>query len=153
MSAYATDLRPLSLRRADEADVELVHSWNNASEVRAMSRDSRPIEMTSHRAWFSARIASRDPFWIIEEYGAPVGVVRVDRRGDHCLISIALGRTARGRGIGRFAIQAACAYVRGPVIAEVRADNLASRICFTRCGFSLVSDDGELATYRWTPEA
>lgn len=141
---------PLVLRLADKSDIDLVWTWNSAPDVRAVSRDLRPLELEAHRAWFAARLARRDPMWIIEEYGTPVGVVRIDRRGTGSFISIALPISARGRGIGRFAIRAACEQFGAPVTAVIRTTNAASRACFSMSGFELVSDDGELATYHWS---
>jgi len=140
----------VTLRPATEADVDQVWAWNNAPEVRTQSKDSHPIPLDSHRAWFAQRLVAVDPMWIVEDDGVAVGTLRVDRRHGVGYISIALGAHARGRGVGRRAIREACAQVLPPVVAEIKATNAASRACFKACGFELVSEDDELATYRWT---
>jgi RimJ/RimL family protein N-acetyltransferase len=141
----------IALRAAAPADCELVWMWNFAADVRAMSGDPTIVELSSHAAWYGLRIADATaPMWIVESARAPVGVVRIDADGR---ISIALGADARGRGIGRRAITAACEAWGRTVTAEIRHDNAASRACFEACGFVAAADqrDADLITYTWSP--
>jgi RimJ/RimL family protein N-acetyltransferase len=177
----------ICLRTAALADCELVWMWNFAADVRAMSGDPTIIELSRHAAWYGRRIAeTAAPMWIVEYTAppsggaagrgqaptveaarAPVGVVRIDADGR---MSIALGADARGRGIGKRAILAACAAWSRPVTAEIRHDNSASRACFEACGFVVQTAppsggaDGrgqappveqsraaDLITYTWSP--
>jgi L-amino acid N-acyltransferase YncA len=39
-----------------------------------------------------------------------------------------------------------------PIVAEIFDDNLASRACFTACGFRQVGASDGLITYHWDPE-
>lgn len=140
----------ITMRDARIDDCDRVFVWNCAPEVRAMSGDPRIIELVDHRSWFQRRLAG-GPMWIVEASGAPVGVVRLDPGPDVTSISIALAPDARGRGIGRRAIQAACASYGQPVNATIRVRNFSSRACFEACGFVLTSVTEDLVTYRWSP--
>lgn len=135
------------LRDARLDDCERVWVWNNAPEVRAMSKDPRPIPFDGHAQWFRARIENRTPMWIIENNGAAVGVTRIEDGK----ISIALDRDVRGRGVGKTAIALAAHGWARPLVAEIMKTNLASRAAFEACGFTLHAETDVLATYHWKP--
>ena len=137
----------IALRAASADDCERVYRWNFAPDVRAVSNDPRAITYEQHIAWYARRLASDAPIWIVEDGGIPVGVLRIES----FRISIALGPDARGRGIGRQAIAAACAVWARPVVAEIRADNAASRACFEACGFVSRDPSRNPLIYEWSP--
>jgi len=144
----------VALRDAVPADCEPVWRWNFAPDVRARSRCGDTVGFAEHERWFARRIADgHEPIWIIEAQGTPVGVVRLDLASSGLWrISIALAPEARGHGIGRWAVAASCRACAGPVVAEIFADNLASRACFEACGFRSVVECDGLHTYYWDPE-
>ena len=145
---------PVALREANWGDREAIWAWNNAPEVRALSRDPRPISALDHARWFAARLTAGLPTWIIEADGEPVGVVRIERFERHLgKISIALAADVRGQGIGRRAIAAACAAWAAPVLAEILPTNTASRAAFEASGFQLRDQRDDVTIYLWTPEA
>lgn len=155
MTALATTpVVAVAMRDAGPEDCERVWSWNFAPDVRARSRRGQAVAFAEHARWFTRRIADgREPIWIIEAQGAPVGVVRLDIVGSGLSrISIALAAEARGRGIGRCAVAAVCRACAGPIVAEIFANNLASRACFEACGFRSVVECDGLLTYYWDPE-
>jgi RimJ/RimL family protein N-acetyltransferase len=149
-----TPVAVVALRNAGLADCEQIWCWNFAPDVRARSKRAEAVAFAEHARWFTRRITDgREPLWIIEEQGAPVGVVRLDVVGGGLSrISIALDVGARGRGIGRCAVAAVCRAFAAPIVAEIFADNLASRACFEACGFRSVVEGGGLLTYYWDPE-
>lgn len=132
----------VSLRNATLADCEAVWGWNFAPDVRAMSNDPSIVELAQHAAWFVHRL-DEGAFWIVECEGAAVGCVRIDEG----TISIALASSARGKGVGRAAILAACEAWAAPVTAQIREDNQPSRAAFAACGF--VQTDP--MTFEWSP--
>jgi L-amino acid N-acyltransferase YncA len=153
MIALAVARDPVTLRRAAHDDCERIGMWNFAPDVRARSRRAEAVAYAQHARWFARRLADGvAPIWVIEDRGAPVGVLRLDpvERG-RARISIALAAEARGRGVGRAAIAAACRSWRRPIVAEIFDDNLASRACFAACGFRAVGAAGGLVTYHWDP--
>ena len=132
----------VALRTATVADCEAVWEWNFAPDVRAMSNDPSIVDLARHAAWYVDRLA-RGAFWIVEHDDLAVGSVRIDDGR----ISIALAPSARGKGIGKRAIAAACLAWAGPVVAQIRNDNQLSRAAFEACGF--VQTDA--STYQWSP--
>jgi len=144
----------VTLREATLADGEQIWRWNFAPEVRAWSKQSAAVALAEHTQWFARRLADdREPIWVIETPTHGVGTVRLDAVGGGLTrISIALATAARGRGIGRRAVTAACDRWGRPIFAEILADNLASRACFEACGFRSVVECDGLFTYHWDPE-
>ena len=146
---------PVALRPARPEDCEAVWRWNLAAEARARSHPAEAVAFIEHARWFARRLADGDaPIWVVEEYHHAVGVVRIDPP-DHgrARISIALAAFARGRGVGRAAIGAACRAWRRPIVAEIFADNAASRACFEACGFRAIACCDGIVFYHRDPEA
>lgn len=142
----------LALRPAGPDDRDQVYACNAAADVRAWSRDPRPIVYADHCAWFTIRLAARPPLWIVEVDHAPVGVVRIDAPGaSPARISIALDATARGRGVGRRAIALACSTWSAPLVAEIHPANTASQRCFESCGFVPTGATDGFLVYHWFP--
>lgn len=140
--------REVRLRAAVPHDRARVLAWNGDREVRARSLDPRPIDAVNHARWFAARLA--DPLtamWIVEIDRSPVGLVRLQRAGFEApaRISIVIDRDTRGRGVGRDAIRVACQRDRGPVVAEILADNPGSITCFAAAGFTPLAEHDEVA--------
>ena len=148
-------LEAVNLRRATAEDCEQVWSWNFAPDVRARSKRALAVSFAEHQRWFMRRLVDGyDPMWVIEEHGRPVGVIRLDTSASGLTqVSIALAAAARGRGVGRQAITAACQWWGKQICAEIFADNLPSRACFEACGFRSVVEAEGLLTYYWDPEA
>ena len=132
----------VALRRARPEDCEAIWRWNFAADVRAQSKRAEAVAFLEHARWFARRLADGDaPIWVIEEYHHGVGVVRLDPPAHgRARISIALAAFARGRGIGRAAIAAACHRWGRPIVAEIFDDNAASRACFEACGFRAIAE-------------
>jgi RimJ/RimL family protein N-acetyltransferase len=155
MRATQVHYLPVSLRRAAPADCARVWEWSFAPDVRALSRSNRPVPLDEHRRWYERRLAEPSPIWVVEEGGAPIGVLRLDHDPGildrAALISIALDTRARGRGLGRRAISAACQAWGGPIIAEIHVANTPSRIAFEACGFVPLFQAGSMTTYYWSP--
>jgi RimJ/RimL family protein N-acetyltransferase len=144
----------VAMRDAGPEDHEQVWAWSFSADQRARSRRAEAVAFAEYERWFMRRVADgREPLWIIEAQGEAVGVVQIDIVGSGLSrISIALAPEARGRGIGRCAVAAVCRSCAGPIVAEMFADNLASRACFEACGFRSVVECGGLLTYYWDPE-
>lgn len=137
----------ITLREAKLADCERVYHWNFSPEVRAMSKSGATVSLDDHTRWYTHRLESEAPIWIITEDAVPLGVVRIDNGR----ISIALDRSARGRGVGKRAIFSACQLWLGPLLAEVLVSNPASRACFEACGFVAIAQANDVITYHWSP--
>lgn len=134
----------ISLRAAEESDVGRVWVWNNEPGARAASLRTAPIPWSDHQRWFASQLRNPDAaMWIVEEaHSGAIGSLRIERRGEEDVISIALTPCVRGRGYGSVAISQAVAKrreagVKGQVVALVKLENKASAEAFLRAGFVL----------------
>jgi RimJ/RimL family protein N-acetyltransferase len=132
----------VQLRRATNADADLLLAWSNDPTTRAASFHPEPIERTGHVRWLADRLASPSTgFWIGQADGRPIGQVRVDLVGHETgEISISTAPEARGAGLGRALLAAAIAEARdalpiSTLLARVRLDNPVSLALFAGAGF------------------
>ena len=100
-----------------------------------MSRTSDEVSWETHQNWFAKALADpRRTILVGEIDGKPVGMVRLDHDGE-TEVSINVAPLQRGLGVGRALLEAALGNASGPLVAEVRADNAASRSLFEGVGF------------------
>jgi RimJ/RimL family protein N-acetyltransferase len=126
------------------ADEARLLDWANDPGTRAASRRHDPIPAPDHHRWLERTLASPDDarLWIGELDGAPIGVVRFERRAPMAVeVAITVAPAARGRGLARPLLDAGVAAARaafGPVtiLADVLSDNEASLALFTGAGFT-----------------
>jgi RimJ/RimL family protein N-acetyltransferase len=143
----SVDLTPApTLRRATEADRDLLLAWANDPETRASSFHSQTIEPGEHAAWLARVLGSEtDELLVGEIDGVPIGQVRLSRDElGVAEIGISVAPEARGRGLGSGLLQAAIEHGRTrstpPVRtfrARVRIENAASRRLFEGAGFAV----------------
>lgn len=131
------------LRPAAPDDAFTLWQWANDAGARANSFNPEPIPWERHLPWFQARLASASSrIWLLERYGAPVGVIRYDRTGpDSAQISFAAARSQRGRGVGTRLLTmslapAAAALGLRSVEGAVFAENAASARAFLKAGYT-----------------
>jgi RimJ/RimL family protein N-acetyltransferase len=138
----------MKLRRATMDDALDVLAWRNDPHTIAMSRTAAAaLDQTAHVFWFAKAIA--DPnreLFIATEDGRRLGMVRFDKLHDGWLVSINLSPAERGKGYGGKVLKKALAAVRPRrLLAEIKADNIASIHIFERYGFRQIgSKDGFL---------
>ncbi len=138
----------IGLRAARPDDSERVRQLNNDPGVRAVSRNAAPIMTDQHQRWFLERLidSATAIYMIVDESGSSIGVIRLEHRGSHSEVSLAIDRDERGRGVGRAAIRAAVALSSArwpglPAHAWIAEDNVASRRCFEAAGFSHIASE------------
>jgi len=105
-----------NFRYATEADLpEIVRIYNSTVASRLVTADLEPVSVESRRAWFAAHTPDRHPLWVIEADGQMLGWVSLsafygrpayDATSE---ISVYLDEAARGRGLGRTAVEYATA--------------------------------------------
>jgi RimJ/RimL family protein N-acetyltransferase len=149
----------LALREATAEDAELLLAWRNDPVTRANSFEQGAIELESHRAWLTRKLASPDTrLWILTDDGVPAGQVRYDRRGHAGEVSVAIAPEFRGRGFGsailRLSAPRACSELAlSEIRALVKPSNQASLAAFERAGFQRGDDthagDDPAALFLW----
>lgn len=133
--------RTVSLRPVVTADGALLLEWQRAPETRRFAHSSRIPEPAEHYAWLARQLAH--PYSLTNMIlvdGQPAGIIRLDAMEDtpysSRLISILIAPHEQGKGIARQALlQATRLLPQAPLIAEVRAGNIASHRLFAACGF------------------
>ena len=135
-------LAPVTLRPAAAADCDLLFGWLNRPDSLAASlKTSAPVPRATHEAWLAARLADRETgLWIAERAGAPVGQVRLQKKGHALEVSIFVEPGARGAGTATRMLDLARAEaaMRWPglgLVARIKPDNAASRRLFVRAGY------------------
>ncbi len=144
----AVRLRPVTLQ-----DRGRIWRWNTDPSVRSRSLDPQPIAAETHLRWFAARMADRlTRMSIILADDEPVGLVRLERTAadQPARISIVVEGAARGRGIGRAAIELACHADGGPVVAEILHDNRRSLASFLAAGFQVCATTPASSHLLWS---
>ncbi|MFL5295381.1 MAG: GNAT family N-acetyltransferase [Phenylobacterium sp.] len=139
------------LRKATPSDALDVLAWRNDPLTRAMSRSAEEIHPGEHLAWFESALGNPALILLIGEAdGGKVGMVRFDV-GVETEVSINVNPACRGRGYGYRLLSQALAQVSGPVVADIRPDNLASQRIFERAGFRFLALRDGLRRYRYDP--
>jgi RimJ/RimL family protein N-acetyltransferase len=139
----------VTLRPARAADAAYLLELRNDPSAYPLYGTPRPVEPDEHQRWLEASLASESrELLVIERSGEACGQLRLDRidapgggpSRPPWELSISLGGSGRGRGVGRRAIAAGAllAWVRlraGEIRAEVHPKNQASLTAFGACGF------------------
>lgn len=146
----------LGLVRPIEADARTVYRFRSDPEVQKNSLTfTAPLSFEAFFPRFLAThftISALSPLFITEN-GEKVGVIRFNRaRGPYGIeISIALAPEARGKGLGRKAIEAAAEWVKSQgfsaLLAKIKPFNIASIRAFEAAGFVKTGSDGEEGVY------
>lgn len=135
----------LRLRAAAMADADLLLAWRNDPVTRAASFNRELTSSTDHLAWLHRALNDEGRSLLIGDVeGRPVGVVRLDRRGERAVISVTVAPSARGIGLAtpliRGGLRHAAALGISRLDAHIRPQNEASRRAFAAAGF--VTDGG-----------
>lgn len=131
------------LRGARPEDAEFVWRVRMEPDVRKSSRRQEALQFAEYARDFTHDLSDvQCQWWIIVEE-LPVGYVNV-RHGE---ISVALIGSARGRGLGVWAIREATRRARErPLHAIVRNGNDGSLRAFRAAGYAVIDDDGVFFT-------
>jgi RimJ/RimL family protein N-acetyltransferase len=135
----------IRLRPATREDGALLREWRNDPETVAASLTGRAVEPDEHQAWLELALDNpAERLFVVEDDGEPAGQVRLQRHpeGDE-EVHIGLAAEARGRGLGRAALELAWSEKEGEVlIARVLGDNERSLRAFAAAGFTERSREG-----------
>lgn len=131
----------LNLRKAIEADAEMLFRWRSDPDTRANSFHTEPILYEEHVAWLEA--ALRNPsqeIFILCEGNTLIGQVRLSMENDMGTISYSIDATHRAQGYGKAILQLAenlCVERGAPrsLCGYVKKKNIASQVIFETLGY------------------
>lgn len=133
------------LRKATEADAEILFRWRNESETRANSFHTEPIPYKEHVAWLKATL--RNPvqeIYIFCDRDVLIGQVRLSMEGDAATISYSIDAAYRAQGYGQAmlrCVEKLCAERGTPkmLCGYVKQKNIVSQVIFERLGYTAVA--------------
>jgi UDP-2,4-diacetamido-2,4,6-trideoxy-beta-L-altropyranose hydrolase len=137
----------LEVRRARKTDIEPLWLWRNDLLMRSMAKAPDAITWADHERWFNRVFDDTESeLYIVELSGEPAAMVRFDRDDNRALVSINVAPQLRGRGIGKAALASTCrdfeeAHPEATLWAEVRHENMASKLAFRAAGFEQAASD------------
>lgn len=136
-------------RRASLEDKDILFTWRNNEETRAMSVNTAPVHYETHIKWLEKSLSNEDRMIFIAEIEAvPVGTVRFDRKSDGWEMSWTVAPEKRRQGIGKAMVKAAVEIGKktpGKLYASMKHMNIASRVVAKYAGFVYQSHKDELS--------
>lgn len=132
----------VTLREAGRADCDRIYGWRNSPQVRQWSRNQAPIDYPAHCAWYAQMLDDPARVLLIAEHaGQAVGVVRFDIHDTNAEISVYATPDRLSGGWGAAVLHRASDWLQSnhphvqQIVAEVLAENVASRGAFRRAGY------------------
>lgn len=152
-----TDTAKTRLRIACQADVVTYFNWANDPGVRKNAIQITPISWVTHKEWFAKKLEDPDShLYVLDAAGLPVGQIRFDKEGNEARIDYSIDALVRGRGWGARLVSLGSELLQKTepirLLAEVKADNEASRSVFLRLGFDVTKSENNYLVFRREPE-
>lgn len=138
------------IKEATLSDMEDIFHLSNDSLVRKNSRNTDLIQWVDHVKWFSSRIRSSDPYYVVREItGQLIAQVRFDS-GDKNIISISIKAEYRGKGLSvPIILNCTKKSKLNNILAYIKKDNIASQKAFSKAGYNFISEDSEYKIYKF----
>lgn len=138
----------IRLRPATIADADLLLQWRNDSQTRHASHSMSIVSREDHIEWLDGLLDDASRWLLIaEEDGHPVGTARVDVVDGVHELSWTVAPTMRGRGVAKRMVAIAVAEIVGPIRAEVKVGNEASRAIAEHVGMTLYNEENGVLHY------
>lgn len=127
----------LRLTEATKDDARLLFDWSNDPLVRENSLNSEPIIWEEHLHWFHSKLQSDSKIFILSDQNQAAGMIRLDNKGDHFLISYSIDQHHRGKGFGKKIIELGLQKINEDslVKAVVKKENISSVKIFEKLNF------------------
>ncbi len=130
---------------ATKDDLMLFYNWANDPITRANSYVSDPIDLDTHKKWYTSKLQQENSLFFVARIGeAAVGMLRFDIAEDHALIGISIDKEYRGMGLAtRLLIDIQEIYFNDykmPIVALIKQSNIGSIKAFKRAGFVQFSE-------------
>jgi RimJ/RimL family protein N-acetyltransferase len=135
----------LNIREITKDDINLIYNWSNDLVVRSQSFNSDPINFDNHVKWFEQKLTSAKSLLFVNEYkGTPVGLVRFEKKENHTVLGILLGKDYRGKGLSSIMlIKSSKHYFLNnelSILAYIKESNIASVKAFEKAGYFFVKN-------------
>ena len=139
----------VNLRPAEMTDAECLLAWRNDPKTRQASHNSDEVILESHLAWLDASLSnpSKRLLWIAEVNGVAVGTCRADKVEDAWELSWTIAPEARGKGVAHQMLSKLVHSFDEPLVAQVKANNIASMKVAERVGFVLEKQENDVLLY------
>lgn len=140
--------------RAVKSDADILFEWANDKETRKNAFHTGPIAYETHLKWFEEKLKDENSvIFICKKNNENVGMLRFDRDGSTAVISYSIDKLQRGKGYGTSLINLAQTValnepcLKGVVrlVGYVKTDNIPSRKCFEKNGYTCEKCDTYLA--------
>ena len=135
-----------------EKDCNLVFSLSNDPLVRSVSFNQNKIEYSNHIKWYKNAVKNDNILFLLvfdddieNNFIGQIRFNREEKTSNECIISLSITEKFRGKGIGNQFMQSGIEMLHNQwkdiktIIAEVKADNMASNKLFIKEGFELKS--------------
>jgi UDP-2,4-diacetamido-2,4,6-trideoxy-beta-L-altropyranose hydrolase len=139
---HAMDRNRMWFRNAETSDCERVWHWINEPPVRAVSFNTGPVPLDSHKKWFSSALQDPDLIYYIalNDNGEPIGQARFKMESGEAVISVLVAPEHRGRSLGPRLIRDATEKMFSEtgtekVKALIKTGNEVSLKAFIRAGY------------------
>ena len=135
----------ISFMPATEEDIQFVFSLANDKDVRKMSFQQHDISWKEHCDWFRMMLSPKRPFYIVYYKSKRCGYVRFDKKEATSEISIALDRSVRGHGLGKYILRDISLKILAEtpikkIAASVKSINTPSLSMFSKAFYTHTSD-------------
>lgn len=118
-----------------------VYDIASSSETRKYSLSTKCFSFAEHSRWYSARIASEIPFYVLTKGDIVLGYIRFDQAESEYFVSIAMSKEIQGKGLGfKFLKESLTCFLVGKgdkavLKAIVKDENACSLVIFKKAGF------------------
>lgn len=142
----------ITLRNANESDIDITHEWVNNPIIREFSFDRSIISKKDHTNWFKMKLNSdRCKYYILEVNGVRAGSIRFDIENTKAKINYLIDPDFMGKGLGTIILSKGIKSLKdempklNSVYGLVFESNQASKRIFNKLNFSCnVNDHAEL---------
>ncbi|MFD1992648.1 GNAT family N-acetyltransferase [Paenibacillus nicotianae] len=137
----------VNFREVIYEDIWLLYNWSNDPLSRQMSFSSEPILKEEHEKWFAHVMENPNIVLLIAEVNnEPIGFVRFNISNDEAVISIAINRSQRGKGLAVLMINESIKYIKKikyieHIYAYIKEENAPSIRTFLKANFLLVEKE------------
>ena len=142
------------LRLAKINDCRLYFDWFNDSTVRQNAFTENKVDWQAHKQWFKDKLDSHNSYlYIAQEGDIDIGQVRFDCANKKATVDYSIDSRYRNLGFGKMMLEMALDnFARAKtdievIVAQVKEENVASSIIFTKLNFTKSSEEDRVITY------